>query len=82
MQQQNRPTTGELLVSWQLIWTRKLSGKPAEVKEAIERHAKLFPSGNQAEALQRTERTVKAFSGDPNGIRALIQRGKATLRRI
>lgn len=80
MQQQHKPTASELLISWQLIWTRKLSGKPAELKDAIERHATLFPKGGQKEALLRTERTVKDFSGDPNAIRALLRRGKATLR--
>lgn len=78
MHQENRPTAQQLLASWQLIWQRKLNGKPDELKEAIASHVNLFPKGNHAEAEARTRRTVAAYSGDPAAIRALIQRGKAT----
>ncbi len=82
MHQEHKPTTKQLLTSWQLIWTRKLSGKPAELKEAITSHVKLFPKGNQSEALHRAERMVRAYTADPVAIRALIQRGKDNLRRV
>jgi|GEM_PF-2099590 len=81
MHQEQKPTAKQLLTSWQLIWTRKLSGKPEELKEAIASHVKLFPKGNRAEALHRTERTVRAYTADPASIRALIQRGQTNLRR-
>jgi len=80
MQSENRPTAQQLLASWQLIWQRKLNGKPEELKEAITSHVNLFPKGNHAEAEARTRRTVAAYSGDPAAIRALIQRGKNRLR--
>lgn len=81
MHPQQSPTATELLVSWQLIWTRKLSGKPSELKAALDSHANLFPKGSQAEARARAERTVKSYSSDPHSIRALIKRGKSSLRR-
>ena len=80
MQSENRPTAQQLLASWQLIWQRKLNGKPEELKEAIASHVNLFPKGNHGEAEARTRRTVAAYSGDPAAIRALIQRGKNRLR--
>lgn len=80
MQQQTKPTAAELLISWQLIWTRLLNGKPGELKQAIGNHAKLFPAGNQAEARIRAERTVVQHQNEPAQVRAIIQRTKKTLR--
>lgn len=82
MHNETRPTTKQLLASWQLIWQRKLNGKPAEIREAIASHVKLFPKGNHAEAEARTRRTVAAYSGDPNAIRALLKRGQNMLRSL
>ncbi|MBY6032164.1 hypothetical protein KUV59_03215 [Marinobacter daepoensis] len=79
---ETRPTTKQLLTSWQLIWMRKLNGKPAEIKEAITSHVQLFPKGTQSEVEARTRRTTAAYSADPNAIRALIKRGQATLRSL
>lgn len=82
MHNETRPTTQQLLASWQLIWQRKLNGKPAEMKDAITSHVQLFPKGNHAEAEARTKRTIAAYSGDPSAIRALLKRGQATLRSL
>lgn len=82
MQSEQKPTAKQLLMSWQLIWTRKLSGKPAELKEAIASHVSLFPKGGRSEAQHRTEQLVRAHTADPAAIRALIQRGKNNLRRV
>lgn len=79
MQPQSKPTAAELLISWQLIWTRLLNGKPGELKQALNSHTKLFPTGNQAEARVRAERTV-AQCNEPAQVRTIIQRTKQTLR--
>src|SRR5690554_6610255 len=82
MHNETQPTTKELLISWQLIWQRKLNGKPAELKDAIASHATLFSKGNRNEVEARTKRTVAAFSADPKAIRALLNRSQATLRSL
>lgn len=82
MHNETRPTTKQLLASWQLIWMRKLNGKPAEMKDAIASHVQMFPKGNRAEVEARTRRTIAAYSGAPNAIRALLNRGQSTLRRL
>ncbi|MDC8456893.1 hypothetical protein [Marinobacter sp. DS40M6] len=80
MQNQAKPTAAELLISWQLIWTRLLNGKPGELKQALNSHAKLFPAGNQAEARIRAERTVAQYQNEPAQVRNIINRTKHTLR--
>ncbi len=80
MQQQTKPTATELLISWQLIWTRVLNGKPGEIKQAVVSHTKLFPMGNQAEARIRAEHTVATHQNEPAKVRAIIHRTKRSLR--
>ena len=80
MTQETRPTAKELLASWQLIWHRKLTGTPAEIKDAIASHVQLFPKGNHAETQARTQRIIGSYSGDPKAIKALLNRSQATLR--
>ena len=80
MQAQSKPTTAELLISWQLIWTRLLNGKPGELKQALNSHAKLFPTGNQSEARTRAERTVAQYQNEPAQVRTIINRTRETLR--
>lgn len=82
MLSENRPTTKELLMSWQRLWQRKLNGKPTEIKEAIEGHVRLFPKGNRSEVEARIRRTIAAYSGNPNAIRAHMVRGAALLRNL
>lgn len=80
MKTQNKPTAPELLISWHLIWTRLLNGKPSEIKQALNIHQNLFPAGHQSEARTRAENTVAKLQSEPAQVRTIIQRIKTTMR--
>jgi hypothetical protein len=72
MHPQNKPTTDQLLTSWQLIWNRKLKGNASQVAEAIDQHIRLFPKAYQVVEHHRAIRTVNGPMSYKHDIRVLL----------
>lgn len=82
MQATARLTDRALVTSWNIIWTKSLSGKPEHLAAAIDTHVSQFPASMQADVRARAHHLIKANKPYPDAIRELIRRGKATLKHL
>lgn len=77
--QENKPTSRQLLMSWQLIWKAYLQGNNGALREAISTHVAHFATSEQAVVRARVERLIAERTTTAATVRAFVQRGQATL---